>query len=110
MASVLHPPDGGQASRSHSRPHNPASDRVAFVLFIETREAFRILEAVAADGLRAPSRRKYTKAEAGALYAKACSSLAWLLAATPPEPAPTRADAPPQARHEGPAGSEAWCE
>jgi hypothetical protein len=106
MASVQQPPDGGQASRSH----DPASDRVAFVLFVETRDAFQDLEAVAADALRAPSRRRYTKAEARALYAKACSSLAWLLAATPPEPAPTRADAPPQARHEGPAGSEAWCE
>jgi hypothetical protein len=104
MASVQQPHDGGQASRT------PASDRVAFVLFVETRDAFRDLEAVAADGLRAPSLRRYTKAESRALYAKACSSLAWLLAAVPPEPAPTRADAPPQTCNEGPAGSEGWCE
>ena len=95
MPRLAHPPRAGQ---------EPPAARTAFVLFQETTNAFRELEEVAADGLRAPSRRKLTKAAARAKYEHACSCLAWLLAATVPT-APVSYTAPQQ----GPAGSEGWC-
>ena len=94
MPKIAHPPGAGQ---------EPPAARTAFVLFQETTAAFRELEEVAADGRRAPSRRKLTRTEARAKYERACSCLAWLLAATVPT-APTYT-----APQEGPAGSEGWC-
>jgi hypothetical protein len=93
MPRLAHPRAPGQEA--------PAA-RTAFVLFIETRDAFAALEEVAADGLRRPSRRKLTKTDARAKYERACSALAWLLAATTPASSDV---------HQGPAGSETgWCE
>jgi hypothetical protein len=69
MAHVPQPPHGGQASRRH-----------AFVFTTELEEAIADLDAVAADGLRAPKRRKFTRAAARERYQRAKVALAWLRA------------------------------
>jgi hypothetical protein len=99
MAHVPQPPHGGQASHPLTLDH----PRAAFVLLIEAGEAFADLDAVAADGLRAPQRRKLTRAAARARYRKARAGLAWLRAALS-TPAPAAPSVEPVL------GWEGWCE
>lgn len=97
MASVPRASTVGQTPASSLGP------RAAFVLLIEAGEAFANLDAVASDGLRAPGRRKLTRAAARARYQKGRAGLAWLRAAlsTPAPVAPTV---------EPVQGWEGWCE
>jgi hypothetical protein len=66
MASVPRPAPAGQAP--------------AFVFSAEFDEVLSDLDAVAADGLRAPKRRKLTRAAARERYQRAQKALAWLRA------------------------------
>jgi hypothetical protein len=97
MASVLRASTVGQPPASSLGP------RAAFVLLVEAGEAFADLDAVAADGLRAPRRRKLTRSEARQRYQRARAGLAWLRTAlsTPAHAAPSV---------EPMQGWEGWCE